>query len=181
MSVRGQRSTGAGSAPGRVAAVVVVVLASLAVGRLSAWPVASASSDAVVRLSWRTAPVRVEECRPLTEEEQAGVPAHMRRSEECTGYHAEYELLLDIDGRTAVVDTIAPSGLRRDRPVYVLHDTHVPVGDHRVRAVFTALVPEGFDADDVPVRLTWSGVMALDRGDVGLLTLDEAGRALVRR
>lgn len=160
-------------------AFVTTALVAITAG-LSQVPMSSADGDALVRLSWRTEPIRVEECRTLTQEELAEVPAHMRRTEECTGYFVDYEITLEIDDLEPMIDTIAPSGLRRDRPIYVLRDRPVPPGRHSVEVSFTALVPESFEPDDAPVTLEWSGPMELGPGEVGLLTLDETGRALLR-
>jgi hypothetical protein len=163
----------------KAGAGMVTLLVALATGALSAWPMAGGDGSAVVRLSWRTDPIRVEECRPLSEEEQARLPAHMRRTEECTGDSVDYELRVSFGGEE-FVDTVAPSGLRRDRPVYVLRNHPVPPGAHSVAVTFTALLPEEVPSPDRPARLTWSGRMELEAGEVGLITLDESGRTLLR-
>lgn len=163
-----------------VAGVASLVLLAGMAG-LSQIPLATADGDARIRLSWRNEPIRVEECRALTDEDQADVPAHMRRAQSCTGYHVDYELRLEIDGRAVAVDTVAPSGMRRDRPVYVLRDIPVPPGRHDVEVAYTALVPESYRADGLPAAFRWSGAMELDGGEVGLVTLDPNGRALTRR
>lgn len=160
---------------GLLTVVFAVVLAAF-----SQWPVHEEPEGAVVRLSWRMEAVRVEECRTLTDEELADVPAHMRRAEECVGDFVDYELILAIDGQEALVDTVAPSGLRRDRPVYVLHDRPVEAGRHRVEVTFSALVPADYESEDGPTTLRWSGDMALEPGEVGLVTLGPSGRQLVR-
>lgn len=162
------------------AGVVSVVLAAV-ITALSQWPVSMADEGAFVRLSWRTEPIRVEECRRFTDEELAGIPSHMRRAEECTGDFVDYELTLVLDGGTPSVDTLSPSGLRRDRPVYVLHDEAVAAGVHGVEVTFRALVPEGFEVTDRPVTLTWSGEVPLVARQVGLITLDPTGTAFVLR
>lgn len=160
---------------GSLTLAFVVVL-----GAFSQWPVHEEPEGAVVRLSWRMEPVRVEECRTLTDEELADVPAHMRRAEECVGDFVDYELVLVVDGREALVDTIAPSGLRRDRPVYVLHDESVEAGRRRVEVSFSALLPADYVSEDGPTTLRWTGSMALEPGEVGLVTLGPAERQLVR-
>lgn len=165
----------------RVTAGLASLVLVAGMAGLSQIPLATADGDARVRLSWRNEPIRVEECRTLTDEDQADVPAHMRRAESCTGYHVDYELRLEIDGQAVAVDTIAPSGLRRDRPVYVLRDIAVPPGRHDVAVSYTALVPEDYQAEALPAAFRWSGAMELGGGDVGLVTLDESGRALTRR
>lgn len=162
----------------RAASALMTVAVLFVIAAQSQWPVTLGTDHALVRLSWRTAPVRVEACRQLTEEEQSAVAPHMRRSEECTGGYAEYRLELRIDGLDSTVDTIAPSGLRRDRPVYVFVDRPVPPGTYRISVTFTPLLPEG--TDPVGDALSFEGSMALATGQVGLITLDGDARTLVR-
>jgi len=164
----------------RVAMAVVSILLAVGIAQLSQWPMHADSADSFIRLSWRTEPVRVEACRTLTEEDLVGVPSHMRRTEECSGDFANYELTLRVGQRELWVDTISPSGLRRDRPVYVLHDERVPAGIHRIRVSFSALVPPDFESDD-PVTLTWEEDMTLAPREIGLVTLDPTGTVLLRR
>ncbi len=163
----------------RLAAGAVSLLLGFGVAALSQWPVRSELDHAVVRLSWRTEPVRVETCRTLTPEELEGVPAHMRRAEECVGAYADYELRLQMDDGQPRVDTLSPSGLREDRPVYVLIDTPVVPGAHSLVVTFTALVPADYQSDD-PLTMSWSGDLDLDAGDVALVTTTPAGTGLVR-
>jgi hypothetical protein len=148
---------------------------------LSRWPLDTGSEESVFRLSWRADPIRVEACRQLTEQEIAELPAHMRRVEECTGGFADYELLVAIDDRQVLADTLSPSGLRGDRPVYVFHNEQVTPGAHRVDVSFTALIPEDVPNAEDPVTLTWEGKVTVAPREVGLLTLDPTGTALVRR
>ncbi|MBT8488236.1 MAG: hypothetical protein HKN72_04480 [Gemmatimonadetes bacterium] len=164
----------------RVMAVVASLILAAGMAGLSQVPVATADGDARVRLSWRNEPIRVEECRTLSDEDQADVPAHMRRAQSCTGYRVDYELRLEIDGQSVAVDTVAPSGLRRDRPVYVLRDIAVPPGRHDVEVSYAALVPEDYQAEGLPAAFGWSGDMELGPGDVGVLTLGDNGRSLIR-
>ena len=168
------------SAAWKLASAVVTVVLCVALAAFSQWPVHEEPDGAVVRLSWRMEPLRVEECRTLTDEELADVPAHMRRTEECTGGTVDYELVLTIDDREALVDTVAPSGLRRDRPVYVLHDQAVSAGRHHVAVAFSALVPADYVSEDGPTTLRWTGEMDLEPGEVGLVTLGSSERRLVR-
>lgn len=165
----------------KVASGAVTVVLAVALAGASQWPVDRPSDDAFVRLSWRADPVPVEECRTLTEEELEAIPTHMRRTEECVGGFVDYELALEIDDRVVLLDTIAPSGLRRDRPVYVLRDEPVAPGRHDVGVTFRALVPDDFRLEERPVRLEWAGQMTLEAGEVGLVSLDPSGRTLERR
>ena len=176
MSEGRELSTGA-----KVAAAVatLAMLAVMAGG--SQWRISEPADEAMLRLSWRTEPVRVESCRELSAAEQADVPAHMRRAESCTGDYADYELRLNVDGRDIVVDTVAPSGLRRDRPVYVLHETVLQPGPHDVAVSFTALVPPDVDLGDVPLTWSLSERWILEPGRVSLVTLDDGGTEFTRR
>lgn len=153
----------------------------LSIAGLSQLRVRTHEGGAIVRLSWRTEAINVEACRTLSAEELARVPTHMRQPEECTGRRVDYQVVLDIDGTTALTDTVSPAGARRDRPVYVFHDEAVATGTHDVRVVFTALVPDDHDDSANRVRREWTGSMALDDGQIGLVTLDEEGVRLMRR
>jgi hypothetical protein len=165
----------------KVTAVFVGLVAAVVIAWLSALPVARGSDLAVVRASWRTAGIAIEECRSLTEEELAEIPAHMRRPEECVGRVADYELFIAVDGETQLVDTVAPAGLHNDRPIYVFRDLPVSPGQHSVEVRFAALIPEDYDPGDAPVEFRWSGEMSLQPGDVGLVTTDASGSRLERR
>lgn len=159
--------------------VSAVLLCSIA--GLSQLRVTTHTAGAIVRLSWRAEAINVEACRTLSAEELARVPAHMRQPQECTGSRVDYRVVLDIDGAVAFADTVSPAGARRDRPVYVFHDEAVVAGTHEVRVVFTALVPDAYDAPTGQVRREWTDSMALSDGQIGLVTLDEEGVRLVRR
>lgn len=154
-----------------IAAVALVALLSNA--RLS-----RPAEHAMVRLSWRTQPVRVEECRRLSEEELAALPAHMRRPEVCDGRFADYLLALYIDGQPTVLDTIRPAGVRRDRPVYVLHEVMVEPGTHRVRVDFSALLPDSLGGSASGPTYEWEGVLSLVPRQIGLITMNDEASAL---
>ncbi len=159
----------------------VSLLAALVIAKLSVWSMPPGPDNALLRLSWRTQGMSIEDCRTLTEEELARIPAHMRRAEECVGTIVDYELVLEVDGLALVVDTVGPSGARHDRPVYVFQDFPVEPGNHSVSVRFTALLPDGFDPEDRIVAFTWEGEMTLEPRQIGLVTMDASGTALVRR
>lgn len=150
-----------------------------AIGAGSQWTIDASGEGALVRLSWRIEAVRVETCRTLTEAELAEIPAHMRQAQSCEGGAVDYELTLEVDGIIELIDTIAPSGLRRDRPVYVYHDQLVEPGERRVEVRFGPIVDEP-SADTIPDH-TWSGVLDLEARQIGLLTLTADGSRLERR
>jgi hypothetical protein len=188
----------AGGAIRAVAPVAASLMFVFVIAWLSFAPMPPSSSDAVVRLSWRTQPFRVELCRTLSADEQAALAAHMRRTEECTGRFVDYEVTLDIDG-AATVDTVSPSGARRDRPVYVFQDAMVEPGTHDVAVRFTALYDasgsgeggsprggavgagdDGIGDVEVPAPLEWRGSVTLSDREIALVTLDRTGTRLVR-
>lgn len=127
---------------------------------------------AVLRLSWRAPALRVEECRPLTEEEKADLPVHMRRDSTCVGRAVDVELTAGIDGRTMIADTIAGSDEVGDRRVAVSREIRIEPGVHRVSVSFQPIGQVG-----EPVRFEET----LDLGPRGIVvvTLDEG--ALVAR
>ena len=161
-------------ARGAVAAVVLLLVAAA-----SQWRVDASGEGALIRLSWRVEAVRIESCRTLTEAELEEIPAHMRRPETCEGGAVDYELTLAVDGTQVLQDTIAPSGLRRDRPVYVYHDHPVEPGARHVEVRFGPIV-EDPAADTVPDH-TWNGELDLASREIGLLTLSDDGTRLERR
>ena len=151
---------------------------------LSRVPTAQADPDeAIIRLSWRALGVRLEECRRLTEEELEALAPHMRTPESCTGRNADYELRVTLAGAGVVTDTVHPTGLRTDRPVYVLRDFPVVPGSHKVTVSFKALVPPEVTArrDTAPLALSYEGELTLAAAEIALITLDPTGTALVRR
>jgi hypothetical protein len=147
---------------------------------LSLAPMPPAPNAALVRLSWRSQPYRVEECRTLSAQELASIPSHMRKTEECVGEFVDYEVSLEIDGLLKL-DTVAPSGARRDRPVYVFQDELVSPGTHTVAVRFRALVGVDSGQDEEPPTLEWNGYVTLAEREIALVTLDATGTRLLRR
>jgi hypothetical protein len=148
---------------------------------LSAVPSRPPGGDATLRLSWRTPALAIEECRRFSDAELAAMPPHMRRPEVCTGRIAEHELTVLVDDATLVTDTVRPAGARLDRPVYVFRELPLDAEPHRLAVRLTALVPDGYDVGDGRIERRWEGVLSLDEGQVGLVTLDEAGELVVRQ
>lgn len=130
--------------------------------------------DAIVRFSWRAAE-RVEECRPLTDEEQAELPAHMRQTETCERRVSPFALRIGVDGQDIVQDTLAGAGARGDRPLYVYREVGVSAGKHELTVEFGAV-----GSADPPLRLERE-IDVLPR-EVVLVTRDsERGVFVVRR
>ena len=109
----------------------------LALGALSRLPYDAEGADAaLLRLSWRIRGERVQECRPLTEEERAALPPHMQREEVCEGRIAPYRLRLRVDGQELEASTVTAAGARQDRPLYVFREIPLPPGEHRLEVSF---------------------------------------------
>lgn len=106
--------------------------------RASATPLAYHDSGTTrLRLSWSARPERIEVCRVLSAEEVAQLEEHMRQRLQCEGRFAAYSLRVEMDGRVLDETTVRGSGLRHDRPLYLLRDFEVAGGVHHVRIAFT--------------------------------------------
>lgn len=143
--------------PALVAAVGLGWVLAVSSGTSVGWHAADAAE---LRLSWSARPERIENCRTLSEAEQAARPAHMRRDVECEGVAVSYALTVRVDGDTVDAAVVRGGGLRNDRPIFLLRRHPVAPGARRVQVDFTRREP----AD--PARPTTSGV-----GDLALDTL----------
>ena len=161
-----------------VAVTALLVVGIGALSRLTA--TVTDTDDGLFRMSWRLQGIRIEECRTLSAEEIAALPAHMRRAEDCTGRFADYELEVRIDGAMALTDTIAPAGARRDRPLYVLRDLPLDAGSHEIEVSFDALVPDGTDPGALPLGYRWEGRVDLGEREIVLVTLSADASTLIR-
>lgn len=90
-----------------------------------------------LRLSWSARPERIETCRELSDAELAERPAHMQRRIECVGGSATYDLAVTVDDAALDDEVIHGSGLRKDRPIFLLRRYPLVEGEHRVRVTFT--------------------------------------------
>ncbi len=124
------------------AAGATVGLAALSRAPLAAYP----SDTPVLRLAWSVRPERIEHCRTLTDEELAGVPAHMRQRVQCEGRSAGYRLVVSIDGAPRFDTLVTGGGARGDRPVYVFRELDVPTGPHRLDVRFERRAIPGVDS-----------------------------------
>lgn len=164
----------------RSLAALVAAGAMLALAALSQLPYTPpAAGDAVLRLSWRTRGERVEECRRLSPEEIAALPAHMRREEVCEGRLLPSHLRVEVDGRVLVDDSVRAAGARGDRPLYVFREIPLAPGAHALEVRF-ARQGRG-SAGSTPALLELSDSLHLAPGEVALVTYDADLRALVVR
>lgn len=141
-------------------------------------------AGAVVRLAWRARGERVRECRRLTPEELAKLPAHMRQEEVCEGRVLPFRLAVDLDDSAAVNQLIHGAGAREDRPLYVFRDLAVRPGEHRISVRFT--LEGGSQEHDAtrratPPRLALDTTLSLASRQVLLVTCDEEREQLVVR
>lgn len=165
---------------------MVAVGATIGLGQLSRIPYTADPADhAVIRLAWRARGYRVEECRRLTAEELADIPAHMRREEVCEGRILPYRLRVWLDGEPRVDALVRAAGARQDRPLYVYQELPASPGGHHLLVEFTR--EEGPDAvpreDEraTPARLELEATVTLQSKEVALVTYDEERRGLELR
>lgn len=119
----------------RVPGVVVALLIAIAMRWLTVVPLGTRTAGdqvAQLRLSLSARPERVERCRELSDDELAKLPAHMRLRTKCEGYSARYRLLIAVDGRQVILDTLRGGGLRHDRPLHVFREHDVSSGAKRL-------------------------------------------------
>jgi hypothetical protein len=141
-------------------------------------------AGAIVRLAWRARGERVRDCRRVTPEELAKLPAHMRQEQVCEGRVLPYRLAVDLDDSATVSRLIHGAGAREDRPLYVFQDLTVRPGVHRISVRFTLegrpQAPEETGLA-TPPRLALDTTLSLAPRQVLLVTYDEAREQLVVR
>lgn len=156
-----------------VAAVVsAVLLGGIAV--LSQLEAGSAPANGALRLAWRLPGQSYRDCRPLTAQEIAKLPAHMRHTEECTTVYLHYRLRVWVDGVAVVSEEVRPLGARGDRPLYVAREVPLTPGSHEVRVSFLPLA----DPKHVGLSLDWAERVQAAAGRGHLLTFDPQARQL---
>lgn len=152
--------------------VTLVLVAGLAVASSLPPPVTREPGSAL-RLIWRVATQNVEECRDRGPEELAKLPVHMRVARECTKTPITYALTVDVDGRRAVTQTVAPRGQRGDGIVLINQELRVAPGTHRVTARYAPA--DGHDA----LVLAYDGDVRFEAGHARVIGYQAAQRALV--
>jgi hypothetical protein len=152
------------------------IVATGAIVGLSRVPYAVSPTDhAELRFAWRYRSVSLEQCRPLTEEENAALPAHMRQDEICERRLQPWRLTIWVDGVQVAEDTVRARGAREDRPLYVFRKLTLAPGTHAVRAIFAPIGPS-----EQRMLSLESGV-SLDARQVALVTYDPDTDRLVLR
>lgn len=137
-------------------------------------------TDAVtLRLSWRARGEKVRHCRTLSAAEQANIPAHMRRTEECTERGRPYFLKLVLDDSVLLAHAVHAAGAREDRPVYVWYEREMEPGRHEIRVTFSPMQLPGDTAVERGADLEEE--LVAQPGDVVLATYDDARGVLQLR
>jgi hypothetical protein len=175
---------------GRWAAITVVSAAIAAVvASSSAWTVAwPRPSSSELRLSWSARPERIETCRALSADEQAARPVHMRVTEECSGTTATYQLVVVLDGRVLEDTVIRGSGVRHDRPIFLLRRYPVEEGEHRVEVrvqrrepVYAVRDSAAVSADRFARALVMDTTLTFASGRAALVTYDRGALLVADR
>lgn len=168
-------------------AVFVSVALVLGIAALSRVPYGGGQTDgAVLRLSWRTRADEVRDCRRPTPEELASLPVHMRRPEVCEGRVLPRHLRVELDGSVLLDEVVRAAGARGDRPLYVYHEIPLFAGVHHLHVTF---IPSEADSaleaaqrvTGAPPHLHLDTLIAVDSGEVALVTYDDDRNALVVR
>lgn len=158
-------------------------LGALALAAVCAAAVAAASRapfspepvrEAAIRFAWRASSEPIQRCRTPSAEELARLPVHMRRKQICERNLPTSHLEVSLDGEARLDAHIPPRGAERDRPGVVLRELRVAPGQHRLAVEFEA-EHEGARVHELETEL------ALEAGEVALVTLDESGALVVRR
>ncbi|MFZ5608868.1 MAG: hypothetical protein ACOY99_04570 [Pseudomonadota bacterium] len=129
---------------GALATAMLVALAAL----FSAWPRhrTLAEGFGVVKLSFSHGGDRSASCRPLSQDELAGLAPNMRRKEICARARPPVVVELEVDGEMLLRAVLPPSGIAGDGPSRIYKRFVLPAGEHDV-AVRLRDTPraEGFD------------------------------------
>lgn len=159
----------------RALLVLVTLLATSALGWLARAPYDPPDGEhGVLRLSWRLRGERTETCRTRTAAELEALPVHMRTPQVCAGQLVGYLLTLQVDEAAPDTATVLPGGARGDRPLFILRETPLSPGPHRVRVTLAR-------SDGRGAAFTLDTVLTAAAGAVELITLDAEGGRLVHR
>jgi hypothetical protein len=104
------------------------------------------ADSAVVVLTLVHGADRKAECRRLSAEEIARLPANMRRVQDCPRGRRPIHVELDLAGRNLFSATLPPSGIAGDGPSRVYRRFVVPAGSYEIAARMRDTPrQEGFD------------------------------------
>jgi len=139
---------------------------AVALGVFSRWPVYHPLPDdmAQIKVSFIHHGARVAACRPYTAEEQAKMPPNMRKAEKCERERSPVSIEVDIDGKTVLSRTAAPSGLSRDGASTLYQRLDVAAGQHQIAVRFKDnQTAQGFTSQhEAAVTLKPAQVLVID-------------------
>lgn len=127
---------------------VVYGLIALLLGSFADWPSYTRfpADQAQILLSFAHGAERKGECRRLTAEEIAALPANMRKPTVCPRERLPVEVELRLDDALLFRASLPPSGLSGDGPSQVHRRFQVAPGTHRLTArLRDSARAEGFD------------------------------------
>lgn len=137
-----------------------------AVGYLSMSPAYRQFPDdmAQIKLSFRHGAKRVEDCRKLTPEEIAKLPANERRPSTCSRERIPIAVKVLIDGQPLFDEVLEPTGLSGDGPAETYRKFMVRPGKHRLEAYLRdSKREEGYDYEkEIDIDLLPLQSMAID-------------------
>ncbi|MCC7042957.1 MAG: hypothetical protein IT183_03800 [Acidobacteria bacterium] len=180
----------------RALGLAAAMASALGLSWMSQAPIAPDTSDrALLRLAWRARPERIEHCVTQSPDALAALPPHMRQATVCEGINASYRLEVRRNGVLVDEQHVEPGGMRRDRPLYVLRELAMPVGDATISVTFVRVEAAGADDDDdageardtlreaVPASLAWEQPLSFAPRQVRVVSYDPERRELfeVRR
>ena len=107
-----------------------------AIGYLASQPAITQVPDgtAQIKLSFRHGGARVEDCRRLTPQEIAQLPARERRANDCTRRRVPITVALAVNGEVLLEEELPPGGLAGDGPSEIYRKILVPAGRHQIDA-----------------------------------------------
>lgn len=154
-------------------AVALTVFALAGLAWASQLKAGTSPTSGAVRLAWRLPGQSWLDCRPLSAEEIARLPVHMRQTQDCRTVYLPYRLRAWTDGTPVVDRAVVPLGARGDRPLYVEQDLTLAAGRHHVKVEF---MPTD-DPKHAGMTLAFEDSLAVSAGHARLVTYDgERGR-----
>jgi len=118
---------------------------------------------ALLKVSLQHAGQRKEACRERTPEELAKLAPNMRAASVCTRERVPVSVNIELDGKTIVDVTVAPSGLARDGSSTLYRRVNIPAGEHRVVAKLSDAPTPGFGhVKEATVTLKPGAILLLD-------------------
>jgi len=133
------------------------------------------AGSAVLQVSIAHAGARLVPCRRLSAAELAARAPNMRAPEVCPRGRSAVRITVELDGRTLIDETIAPSGLLRDGSSTLYRKIPVAAGERRltVRVLDDLRLPSRTVERRATLRLAPGRVLSIDykpaRGGIVLL------------